>query len=96
MGSYSKFYSNAEDRSKTFGCKVSCENLAIGLQRRGFRFDSLPALPHSMRSRVYETVRCLSVAGLLLWVRRTRDIDRLLCLQCFDAVGWATGRVSGL
>jgi len=45
MGSYSKFYSNAEDRSKTFGSKLTCENLAIGLQRRGFRFDSLPALP---------------------------------------------------
>ena len=73
MGSYSKFYSNAEDRSETFGSKLTCENLAIGLQRRGFRFDSLPALPAE-----YETVRCLSVAGLLLWARRARDIDRLL------------------
>jgi len=50
--------------------------------------------PLSMLSRVYETVRCPSVclsqhgttaanlqsasAGLLLWARRTGDIDRLL------------------
>jgi len=48
---------------------------------------------HSVRSRVYETVRCPSVrpsvqawahcsklaaAGLLLWARRAEDIDRLL------------------
>ena len=24
------------------------------------------------------------------------DISRYLCLQCFDAVGWAAGRASGL
>ena len=24
------------------------------------------------------------------------DIDNLQCLQCFDAVGWAAGRASGL
>ena len=44
--------------------------------------------PHSMRSRIYETVRCPSVcptcrlqqraASLLLWARRVGDIDRLL------------------
>jgi len=52
----------------------------------------LLACPHSMRSRVYETVWCLSVrpsvcpirslqqlaAGLLLWARQVGDIDRLM------------------
>jgi len=34
---------------------------------------------HSMWDRVYETVRCIpAAAGLLLWARRTRDVDGLL------------------
>ena len=24
------------------------------------------------------------------------DVDSNMCLQCFDAVGWAAGRASGL
>jgi len=40
---------------------------------------------------------CMSFYGMVLWKYFTAGvINRLQCLQCFDAVGWAAGRASGL
>ena len=58
--------------------------------------------PHSMRSRVYVSVRCPSVclshsskpttACLLLWARRAGDIDRLLHGRCSAAAAGEYGQ----
>ena len=58
---------------------------------------------HTMRRRVYVTVRCPTVpawahsskpaaAGLLLWARRAGDIDRLLNGRCSAAAAGECGQ----
>ena len=39
---------------------------------------------------------CCFVTGSLLMVCKSELLSSDLCLQCFDAVGWAAGRASGL
>jgi len=34
--------------------------------------------------------------GLLAWLSVWSEVQTCICLQCFDAVGWAAGRASGL
>jgi len=40
-----------------------------------------------IQSICVEPVRCISLAD---------QYTRYICLQCFDAVGWAEGKASGL
>jgi len=66
------------------------------------RSAAVSTCPHSMRSRVYVSVRCPSVclshsskptaACLLLWARRAGDIDRLLHGRCSAAAAGEYGQ----
>jgi len=56
----------------------------------GFTF-LVPAHPGSPGKRAIKRM-CVCVCGALISV----TIVTNMCLQCFDAVGWAAGRASGL
>ena len=53
------------------------------------------------RATALSATPCYTTVADLQWhyfylVKRTKLKYENLCLQCFDAVGWAAGRASGL
>jgi len=77
-------------------CLERCHAVDIGYQVK----HALLALPYASLCICRASVRLsvaansIATAGLLLFASPAGDNDRLL--QCFDAVGWAAGRTSGL
>ena len=55
------------------------------------------SLGHGLRTCCSTKVNsALRLSGSLNPVRVSDEVRALICLQCFDAVGWAAGRASGL
>jgi len=73
---------------------------AAAPRERTTTFSNYRRFAESLSSRLYVTLRRLGFVLAIFWryvnLYVCMHVWRLQCLRCFDAVGWAAGRASGL
>jgi len=75
-------------------CSTSDMNSARVIQRRRFS-DISKKLPCDF-ARFVAAIKQTSLSFIISLLPLVVAVDTIICLQCFDAVGWAAGRASGL
>ena len=73
---------------------------AAAPRERTTTFSNYRRFAESLSSRLHVTLRRLGFVLAIFWryvnLYVCMHVWRLQCLRCFDAVGWAAGRASGL